>query len=647
MISFFRRWLSSWIFLGILGLVLVAFIITGADPMGNMSGGSGGGAPIAKVGGSKISSTELLKRIQNQLENARRQQPGINQKEFIAAGAFEGVTNALISARALEAWAHDEGLAVGKRLVDAQIAKMPAFQSQLTGQFDDAVMRNALAQARISEKELRTDIANDTMRGQVLTPIAATAAPPSAALARPYTTLLLEERTGSVGIIPFAALIDPRTPSDAEIATAYKANIATYTRPEARVLRYALFGPAQVAAASAPTEAEIAQYYRENATTYAAKETRSLSQVITPNEALARSVAAQAKGGAPLAAVAAKAGLEAVVLAGKSRADFAVATSDAIAGQVFAAAKGGVIGPVKGTFGWYIIRVDTITGTAGRPLAQVRPEIIATLARQKGADALSDLGGKIEDAIADGASFAEIAANNRLAIVETPAILADGQAIDRPDWKAPPEVGALLKTGFEVEADERPTVETITKDQLFAVLGVARVIPPTPLPLARVRDAVARDIIVKRAAERAQAIAQRVTAAVNRGIPLAKALAESGANLPPPQPARATQFSLAQAQAAGRPVAPAVRALFELKKGKAKQVPGERGQVLFVTVLESIVPGDIAKAPGLVEGTRMELARAISSELGQQFQRAVEKDVKVERYPAALATAKRQFAGEQ
>jgi hypothetical protein len=41
------------------------------------------------------------------------------------------------------------------------------------------------------------------------------------------------------------------------------------------------------------------------------------------------------------------------------------------------------------------------------------------------------------------------------------------------------------------------------------------------------------------------------------------------------------------------------------------------------------------------------MGRAISSELGQQFQRAVEKDVKVERYPAALATAKRQFAGEQ
>lgn len=647
MITLFRRWLSSWVFLGILGLVLVAFIITGVNGPSGPMGAAGGGETIATAGRAKIGSGELLRRIQNQLENARRAQPGIDQKQFIAAGAFEGVTNALINARALEVWADSEGFAVGKRLVDAQLAKMPAFRSTITGQFDETVMRNALAQARISEKELRTDLANDTMRGQILAPVAATAAPPSAAIAKPYATLLLEQRNGSVGIIPFAALIDPRPPGDAEIAAAYKANIATYTRPQARVLRYALFGPELVAAAAVPTETEIAQYYRENAAVYAAKETRTLSQVITPNESLARSIAASTRGGATLAATAGKAGLEAVTVANQSRSDFAGATNEAIAAQVFSAGKGGIVGPVKGAFGWYVVRVEAISGTPARPLQQVRPEIITALTKEKGAEALSTLGGKIEDAIADGASFAEVAANNKLTIIETPAILSTGQPIDRANWKAPPELTALLKTGFEVEADERPTVETIAKDQLFAMLGVAKIIPPTPLPLAQVRDAVARDIILKRAARRGMEIGRQVTSAVNRGVPLAKAMADSGAKLPPPQPARATQLSLAQAQQAGKPAAAPVRALFELKTGQAKLVPGERGDVLFVTVLENILPGELARAPGLVEGMRGELARAFSTELGQQFQRAVEKDVKVVRFPAAIAAAKRQFAGEQ
>jgi len=51
MISFIRRALSSWIALGILGLVLVAFIITGVGGPGGVSGGGGSGTVIAKAGG--------------------------------------------------------------------------------------------------------------------------------------------------------------------------------------------------------------------------------------------------------------------------------------------------------------------------------------------------------------------------------------------------------------------------------------------------------------------------------------------------------------------------------------------------------------------------------------------------------------------
>ena len=645
MISFFRRWLSSWIFLGILALVLLAFIITGVDP--SLSGGStggGGGATVAKAGGTKLTATDLVQRVQNQFESARREQPALDQKAFLAGGAFESIADALIGARALESWGRDQGFAVSKRLIDAQIAIIPAFRG-VTGQFDETVMRNALAQARISEKQMRADIAGDLMRNQILTPIAA-AAPASAAIATPYAQLLLEQRAGTVVIIPFAALVDPRQPGDADIAAAYKANIAAYTKPEARVLRYALFGPAQVAAAAIPTDADITAYYRENATLYAARENRSLTQVIAPSESLARSIAAAARSGTALAAAAAKSGLEAVTLSDRSRDTYAGASSDAIARQVFSAAKGSVVGPLKGAFGWYVVRVDAVTGTAARPLEQVRPEIVATLTKQKGDEALSELAGKIEDAIADGASFAEVAANHKLAIVETPPVLSSGQAADQPGWKAPPELAPLLKTGFDLSADDRPTVEIVAKDQLFAILSIAKVIPPTPLPLALVRDAVARDIIVKRAAQRARAVAGNITAAVNRGVPLAKAISDAGVKLPPPQPARARQLDLVRAQQNGSQVPAPVRTLFMLQRGKAKLSTGDQGGVLFVTVLDQVIPGNLAAEPSLIDGMRRDLAGSYSAELGEQFMRAVETDVHVKRYPEAIAAAKRQFAGQ-
>jgi peptidyl-prolyl cis-trans isomerase D len=647
MITFFRRALSSWLVLGLFALVLIAFIVTGVSTP-TMSGDSDG-AKIAKIGGTfggeSIGSAELLRRVQNQYEGARRQQPTLDKPGFLAQNGFEQVTEALINGRSMERWGQDQGFAVSKRLVDAELAGMTAFRG-VTGQFDENVMRNALAQARISEKELRADIAGEIMRNQILTPTAALAPMPGK-VARPYASLLLEVRTGSVGIIPLAVLVDKQLPTEAEIAAAYKANIAAYTRPEARVLRYALFGADKVAAAAAPTEADIATYYRENAATFAAKETRSLTQVIAPSQAVATTIATAAKTGGSFAAALLKAGIEASTLTEQNQASFAETAGKDIATQAFAAPKGGVIGPVKGAFGWYVVRVDSITGTPGRSLDQVRGEISAVVAREKSQEALSELAGKIEDAIADGSSFAEITKANGLTVAETQPVLANGQPVNpQAGWTPPTELNALLKTGFEAGADDKPTVETIIQDQAYALLTVGKIIPPTPVPLAQVRPLVVRDIVARKAAQRAKAIGDKIVAAVNKGTPLAKALAEAGVPLPAPAPARGSQLEMMRAQQAGKPIPEPVRALFALQKGKAKLIPAEKGDALFVTVLEQVEPGNLAAVPGLVDTTRQELSQALNSELGEEFMRAVQAEVKVKRNPEAIAAAKRQFSGQ-
>ncbi|MBV8972300.1 MAG: SurA N-terminal domain-containing protein, partial [Sphingomonadaceae bacterium] len=53
MISFFRRYLTSWFALGLFGLVLLAFALSG---VGNTSfSGLTGGGGVARVGGVEIS----------------------------------------------------------------------------------------------------------------------------------------------------------------------------------------------------------------------------------------------------------------------------------------------------------------------------------------------------------------------------------------------------------------------------------------------------------------------------------------------------------------------------------------------------------------------------------------------------------------
>ncbi len=642
MISFFRRALSSWIILALLGLIMVAFIITGVSAPSSMGAGDGG-ATVAKAGGTKISATELNRRVQNQFEGARRQQTSLDPKTFVSMGGYDQVAEALISARALDSWGKGQGFAISKRLVDAEIAGIPAFRG-VTGQFDEAAMRAILSQQRVSERDLRNDIASDLLRGQILMPVAANVPSPTK-VATPYAKLLLEQRTGQVGIVPLAAVADNRAPSAGEIEAAYRANIAAYTQPETRMLRYALFGAAQVAAQAKPSDSDVTAFYQANVASYAAKQTRDLTQVILPTEAAARAFAAKAKSGTSLKDAAAQAGLEAATVTKQTQADYANTANAAIAATVFTTPQGGIVGPVKGAFGWYVVHVDALTGTPARTIEQVRPEIVAALTAQKADEAMSELASKIEGQIGDGASFDEVAKTNGLTVVTTPALLQTGQSPATPDWKAPAELAALLRPGFDASPDDDPTVETVTKGQQYALLGVTRVIPPTPLPLAKVGGLVARDIVVKRTAARAKAIAAAIAAKVNKGVALGTALAQAGVPLPKPQPAAVRQIDLARVDP--KQVPAALRELFSMKPGQAKLVPADNGGAFFVVVLDKVSPGDLAKAPGLIDQTRGELARATTAELAEQFIRAVQKDVGVTRNEEAIAQAKRQFAGAQ
>ena len=429
MISFFRRALSSWIVLGLLGLILVAFIVTGVNTPSSLGAGDGG-TTVAKAGGKAISSIELTRRAQNELEAQRRQQPGLDARGFVANGGFDKVMTSLLGAHSIDVWGKQAGFAISKRLVDAEIAGIPAFKG-VTGEFDQNVMRALLSQQRITERDLRNDISGDLLRGQAMSALAGSVMTPSK-VAAPYASLLIEKRVGRVAIVPLAAVADTRVPTDAELAAFYKAHIANYTQPETRVLRYALFGADQVAAKAKPTDADIAAYYQQHAADYAARESRDLSQLIVPTQALANTIAAKAKSGASLADAAKASGLDAAELKDQSKAAFAGSSTAAIADAVFAAPAGGVIGPVKAPLGWYVVKVAKVGGVPAKSLAQSRPEIETALIKEKGDNALADLSSSIEGAIADGASFEEVAKNNGLTVLTTPPILSTGAAPGQP-----------------------------------------------------------------------------------------------------------------------------------------------------------------------------------------------------------------------
>jgi peptidyl-prolyl cis-trans isomerase D len=640
MISFLRKGLSSWLVLAILGLVMIAFVITGvASPTGTPV--TGGGERLVSVGDETVSSVEVADQVNRQLERLRQEQPELDMARFFREGAYEEIVRQLIGQKAMLVFGREQGFAASKRLIDSEIASIPAFQN-LAGQFDQATFQQALQSQRITEQDLRRDIEMTVMARQLLIPVSGSPYVPQE-MAVQYANLLLEQRSGSIGLVPASAFTGAAAPSEAEIAAFYRENQSRYMVPERRVLRYAAFGPEQVAAAAAPTEAEIQAAYRANSQKYGAKETRTLSQVILPTEQAARALADKVRAGTDFAAAAKQAGGEVFDVGSQAKADFARLASPAAADAAFAAAERQIVGPARSGFGWHVIRVDGISRTAETPLAAVRQEIQTQLAQQKAQEAITNMVTRIEDALGGGASFEEVARAERLQIVETPPLTATGQNPGVAGWQVPPDVQPLLSGLFQMEPDEDPTVETISPTR-FAIVAPGRVVPAAAPALAQIRDRVREDLVRRRASERARALANAIVGRINGGMAPAQAFSGAGVSLPAVQRVSSRRIDIARP---GQPVPPPLAMMFSLARGKARILEAPNGEGWFVVHLESTTPGNATGQNGLIQATRTQFQGALGDEYAAQFNRAIQAGLKVERDEAKIAQVKRQLQSGQ
>ncbi|HEY0627077.1 MAG TPA: peptidyl-prolyl cis-trans isomerase [Allosphingosinicella sp.] len=636
MLSFFRRGIMSKLMLGVLAIGLFAIVITGFGTGGSGLGGVGAGSStLASVGDETVTSTELTDQVNRQLTRAREQQPELDLPRFLRTGVFEEALRGLISVKALLSFGRDVGLAASKLMVDREIASIPAFQN-LAGQFDNAAFQAALARQNVTEQALRSEIEASIIQRQLLLPIAGNARVPQS-LALQYASLLLERRQGSVGIVPAEAMPAGPAPTDAELQTFYNQNRTRYTLPERRVLRYAVFGPDKVAAQARPTDAEIANYYRTNAARYAAQETRDLSQVVLPTQQAAQQFAAKLARGTSFQQAAAEAGFSAgdIRQAGQNRQGFSGISSPAIANAAFGAAEGAVTQPIQSELGWHIVRIDKINRTPARALEAVRGEIAAALTQQKTEAGLADLVTRIEDSLADGSSFEEVARANGLQVQETPPVTAAGAG-------ATTDIQPLLKTAFEMAEDEDPVVETIQQGQRFAMLAVGRIVPAAPPPLAQIADRVRTDLVAQRQAQRARQVAAAIVAKINAGTAPAQAFAQAGIALPAPQPINARRMDISQG---GAEVPPPLQMMFSMKRGTAKLLEAPNRGGWFVVHLATTEAGDARGNQQLIQATQAQFGQVASDELAQQFTNAVERQLEVERNEDAIRALKRQLQG--
>lgn len=638
MLSFFRRFTHSKIGAVIAFLVLgiIALAFAASDITGLSTGTTGiGGGDVAKVGKAEVTIAALKARVQTAVEAGRQQQPTLDVTQFVTQGGLNSTLDREIATLALEQFGLSQGMVVSKRSVDGQIASIPAFQGP-NGRFDPNAYQRLLATRGLTDAQVRSDIARDTIVQQLIAPTQGAAQLPDG-VALPYASLLLERRAGQVALIPASAVSIGAAPTDAELQAWYGRNIARYTLPERRIARYALVTPASINAQA--SEAEIAAAYSADRAKYAPTEKRDVAQVVVADQAGAQALAAKVRGGTDIVQAARAVGLEASTQGGVDKAAYSAATSPALADTVFAAAPDTVVGPVRGPLGWIVAKVAKVQQVPGRTLAQARDEIATALKTRKITEGLADTQNAIDDALSRNATFDEVVADRKLAARTTPALLANGTDPLNPA-PADPTLAPIVAAAFQLQDGDPPSLVSTGPDGSFAVVALGRVVASAPRPLAEVRAAVVKDLTADRARQAARRVANTILARVNAGTPLAQAVAGTGARVSPVATSRA---ELSQ-NPRGAP--PPLALMFSMAPNSAKTLEAPNNEGWYVVRLDRVQPGDARGNPAILQATRAELGRAIGNEYVQQFARAARNAVGVRSDPSALAQVRRDLLGQ-
>lgn len=620
--SLFGSTLGKILALGFVGLVGIAFAL--GDVSGTGGFGGVGGGNVAKVGKVEIGSGELRERVRMAYDQARQENPELSMAAFLESGALQGVLDQMVEGVAFEQYAEKLGFGVSKRMIDGQIADMPAFRG-VSGSFDQTRFETVLRENGMNEAAFRKELKQQLLARQLLGPVSNMPAI-APRLAQPYAALLLEQRQGSAVFIPASAFAPSAAPGDAALKKHLEAHAARFTIPERRIVQYALFDRS-MAPVPPVTDAEVAEYYKKNETLFVASETRTLQQVTAPDQATANSIAQKAKGG-DLSAAARSAGLSVTTTGAVSQKEYAATTSAEAGKAAFAAQNGAIVGPVKTNLGFAMIKVSAISAVPARSLAQASDDIRAELARNKANEAVVDFYNNIQDSVNGGAAIEEVAGDRKLALITTPALMPNGQAPDQPAFTMAPDLTPIIAQAFQAGGEGEGHLATLVENEKFAIYSVKTILAAAPPPFAKIRADLLADWRFAEGNKIAAQKAEDVIKAVKGGKPLQQAIALAGASTGSVQKIGGRRADLGRN---GQPVPQELALLFSMAQGSVKSaaLPANRGwMIVELTKVDRPDPKSIDQER--VKAVAQPLAPAFGNELVTQLMAEAKRRVGVE-----------------
>lgn len=630
MLEFLRNGVRSWYFKALLGLLVISFAIFGVGDI--FQGGIRSGAVI-EAGSAEVSAVELGETFRRQI-NALSQRLGtdISTEQARQFGITGQVIDSLVTQALYDSEAASLGITIGNGSVANRIRAEAGFRNQL-GRFDRGVYEQALAVNGFTEQQfaanLRREISREQMVGSLIRGL-----PESTALAERLYRWRQEKRVADFIAIkndPNAAV---DAPDDAALLAYHKANERQFTAPEYRSATYIHLTDADVLDDISIPESEVRDLYDNRIRQFRVAEQRTVQQMIFATEQAAKDATARLAEGIEFPALA-------KTLLGQDPDTTNLgditrdSLPDALADPVFALGTGETSVPLKGPFGWHLMRVTATKAETTTPFAEVQESLRVELAKEKSLDVLFELSNALEDALGGGGTLEE-AANaigvpiRKVEMVDQRGLGTDGKLV--PDL---PSDQAFLSSVFNTPSGEESNlVETSTGGYL--IVRVDSDTPSQVRPFETVRNQV---ISAWQTEQRANLTANKAKAALER-LNGGDALTDVAAGL-----GLAVQTSAAfnrEGQGAGQDLPRAlVSDLFAAKVGGAAS--SAVGPDHTIAVLKMIEPANPNADTTAVTALKTSLAGSLASDIQVQYNNALRQNHSVKVDQQAIDTLLLQY----
>ena len=636
MITAFRSYLSTWVVRGLFGLLVFAFAVwgIGGDVLRLIGQRNNW---VARVGATTIEAPQAQQAFQSQLQQVSRMlgagnEPTPDMRRSVATQAVEQ----LIAQTLLTQEAQRLRIAVPDDALRQAVYTLPAFHGP-GGQFDRARFEQVLRSNGMNEAHFLELMRTDLRQRQMTEALRAGATPPDV-LARALFNFQGEKRSASIVELPFSAAKSPADPGEDVLRRWWENHPDLYRTPEFRRVRAVVLSPQTLAKDIQVTDDELRTSYEAHKSEYVTKEKRSAEVLSLPDEAKANALASAWRSGADWATVqqdAKNAGGVGVELKDATEAEF---PSPELGRAVFAAAPGQVSAPIKGPFGWNVIRVSQVTPGGERGFDQVKEELRNRLLAEKATDLMYDRANKLDNLLGGGTGLDQLPGDLGLGAVTGTLDLQGNTLSGEPaPIPGPPELRSAIATAaFQAQKGDPPRLTEVPTPSIggssYYALEVEDITPAARKPFETVRQQVLQDWTHDAVRKEQETAAAKMLTVVKAGSSLADAAREAGLSV------HETPLTTRGAPAPGFP-AELVKPLFATKQGEPTMVETPTGFIVAVPAATE-EPDPKSDEAGF-RRVRDALAGSISSDIELSLVRGLTDRVRPQINPTMLDTIAR------